>query len=126
MDSFYVQCLTAFHLKYEHTVNNTPILPSPTDVTLRERLIKEESEELLEAIRNEDMVKIADGIADLLYVTFGTAITYGIPIDNIFGEVHASNMTKMNKKDGYGKTIKGDNFREPQIAEVLERAHHGG
>ena len=123
MDSFYVECLKAFHLKFDHTLNETPTIPSEKDVTLRIRLMREELAELIAAMQNEKIVSIADGLADLLYVVIGTAIVYGIPLDSVFGEVHQSNMTKGDKKDGYGKVLKGAHFRPPQITQILER--HG-
>lgn len=57
-------------------------------------LIMEEANEILRAHRNGDVVKLADGIADLLYVTYGLAHECGIPIDHVFREVHRSNMLK--------------------------------
>lgn len=82
--------------------------------------------ELFDAIGEGDIVEAADGIADLIYVAVGTAISMGIPIDEVFAEVHRSNMTKTaNKADGesgkkYGdKTPKGATFEPPRIKEIL-------
>ncbi len=123
IDTMYVQNLKAFHAIFNHVMNETPTIPYPKTKELRKRLLEEEHNELQTAIDEDDMVKIADGLADLLYVTFGTAVTYGIPIDSIFGEVHASNMTKSGPNDEYGKTMKGDRFQPPRIREILRR--HG-
>lgn len=74
----------------------------------------------------QNLVEVADGIADSIYVLVGTAISYGIPIDRIFREVHRSNMTKTAIKamDGhkYGtKTPKGPDYIPPDIAGILSR-----
>ena len=63
---------------------------------LRIAMLNEEVRELAEAVEQADIVKIADAIADIAYVAVGTAVTYGIPFDAVFAEVHRSNMTKHN------------------------------
>jgi predicted HAD superfamily Cof-like phosphohydrolase len=84
----------------------------------------EELRELLEAMRAEDVTEIADGLADLLYVVFGTAVAYGIPMDGVFAEVHRSNMTKLGS-DGKpvigaeGKRLKGPGYVPPNIRPLL-------
>jgi predicted HAD superfamily Cof-like phosphohydrolase len=133
--------LTEFHDKYGHYIPKEPTLNVPSEVTfLRYRLIKEEVQETFDAMgivrindheiqlhpKNQNIVEIADGIADSLYVLVGTAISYGIPIERIFTEVHRSNMTKTNIKaiDGqkYGtKTPKGPDYIPPDIEGILSR-----
>ncbi len=136
----YMSMVREFHLKYGHYISDTgphdgfPFPSFPTDVVkLRERLITEEAREFRfasYAMYNStdrtpiDMVEIADALADLLYVVFGAAITYGIPIEAIFTEVHRSNMTKSmlkNEKSIKGKTLKGSDYEPPQIEDVLRR-----
>lgn len=89
------------------------------------RLLDEEVAELREASEVNDRVKIADAVADIVYVTVGLAINRGLPFDAIFAEVHRSNMTKFIppvaiREDG--KVIKGPNFSPPDIAAILEKA----
>jgi predicted HAD superfamily Cof-like phosphohydrolase len=92
----------------------------------REALMTEELEELIEAMHSEDVVAIADGLADLLYVVFGTAVAYGIPMDQVFAEVHRSNMTKLGP-DGQpiigeaGKRLKGPGYVPPNIEPLVGR-----
>lgn len=62
---------------------------------LRVRLIAEEATEFVEACDREDLIEMADALADLLYVTYGAAIQFGIPLDSVVEEVHRSNMTKL-------------------------------
>lgn len=116
--------LAEFHDKYRHhSGSNIPTIPPNNVKELRWKLIEEEAQELVDAIKNDNMVEIADGIADLCYVAIGCAIAYFIPIDDIFAEVHRSNMTKSMLKDEKsikGKTVKGPNFEPPNIRTILE------
>lgn len=111
--------ITEFHKKFGHTIGTTPKASRPE---LRIKLIKEESRELVEAIEAGDMIGVADGIADLLYVAIGTAVEYGIDIEPIFNEVHRTNMLKVGgatREDG--KTLKPEGWTPPWIAEELEK-----
>jgi len=85
---------------------------------LRRDLLDEEVSELRDAMKAGDIVKIADGIADVVYVAVGTAVAYGVPFDAVFAEVHRSNMTKDNDP-AKGKLVKGPGYSPPRIAEVL-------
>jgi hypothetical protein len=87
---------------------------------LRLKLLDEEVAELREAMQAGDLVKIADGLADIVYVTVGTAVPYGIPFDAVLAEVHRSNMTKANDP-GLGKLVKGPGYEAPRITEILEQ-----
>ncbi len=114
-----------FHTKFNHPVGESPTLLTDDQSNLRLELISEELEELRDGIANGDTVEIADALADLLYVVYGTAIAYGIPIDLCFREVHRSNMTKLGKngKPIYrddGKIIKGENYEKPDLKTILE------
>ena len=84
---------------------------------IRLALIQEELAELAYAWSEMNTVEVADAIADLLYVVYGTAVATGIEIDEVFAEVHASNMTK-EVKDGQLKP-KGDGYKAPDIASIL-------
>jgi predicted HAD superfamily Cof-like phosphohydrolase len=91
---------------------------------LRLELIREEYEELEQAIEDRDMVGVADALTDLLYVIYGAGQAFGIDLDTCYDEVHASNMSKLGE-DGKplyredGKVLKGPNFFEPDLAYVL-------
>lgn len=87
---------------------------------LRYRLIDEEFDELISELFDANKKKLAKEIADLLYVTYGLAATYGIDIDTVFNLVHESNMSKLGE-DGKpiyrddGKVLKGPNYKEPDL-----------
>lgn len=104
-------------------VPSTVTIPPPEIIDLRVNLIAEEEMELREAINKHDLVEVADAIADLLYVVYGTAVEFGLPIDKIFAEVHRSNMTKFKHGAHFredGKLLKGPGFEPPKIKEILE------
>jgi predicted HAD superfamily Cof-like phosphohydrolase len=72
-----------------------------------------------------DLVGIADGIADSVYVLVGTALEYGIPLDRVWGAVHSANMAKVDPVTGKvrkrfdGKVLKPDGWKRPDIAAIL-------
>jgi predicted HAD superfamily Cof-like phosphohydrolase len=94
---------------------------------LRMDLVLEEVDELMVASEKGDLVAIADALADIAYVVYGTALTYGIDLDSVLGEVHRSNMSKLGA-DGKpvlrqdGKVLKSDRYRPPDIAPIVSTA----
>lgn len=85
----------------------------------RLRLISEESGELVKAMDTYSelgVAPVADALADLLYVVFGTAITFGIPMDRVFREVHESNMTKKGGHIEGGKWIKPEGYKAVDLS----------
>ncbi len=90
----------------------------------RIELMTEEFCEIIDAMRRGNVVDLADGLADLLYVVYGTAVAFGIPIESIFQEVHRSNMTKgVKAKDHHlgGDKGKGVDFQPADIQMALDR-----
>ncbi|OGO40035.1 MAG: hypothetical protein A2Z03_11945 [Chloroflexi bacterium RBG_16_56_8] len=112
--------LLEFHRTFSHPVGAVPEFPAQSYIDLRLSLIDEEVQELRDAVVARDMVETADALGDIMYVVIGMAIALGIPIDKVFNEIHASNMTKLGE-DGRpiyredGKILKGQNFRPPNI-----------
>ena len=91
---------------------------------LRIDLIKEELEELTEAINNKDLLEVADALTDILYVTYGAGHAFGIDLDKCFDEVQNSNMSKLdeNGKPIYnesGKVMKGPNYFKPNLSKFV-------
>ena len=91
---------------------------------LRIDLIKEELEELTEAINNKDLLEVADALTDILYVTYGAGHAFGINLDACFEEVQNSNMSKLgnDKKPIYndqGKVMKGPNYFKPDLSKFV-------
>lgn len=102
-------------------------LPDEKTVKLRIDLMKEEllgEDELVDSMWKGDIVGIADGIADLLYVVYGTAVAYGLDMELIFEEVHRSNMSKL-QPDGTvlrredGKILKPDTYSRPNLRPLI-------
>lgn len=113
---------------FKQTVRVEPTVHiTEAEKQLRIKLMKEELlDELIPAIERGDLVEIADGIVDLLYVTYGTAVAYGIDADIVFEEAHKANMRKAGD-DGLpivredGKILKNPNWTPPNIGAVLLR-----
>lgn len=105
-------------------VKDKPEFPDVRTVALRVDLIKEEFDELLEAIEDADIVEVADALTDILYVTYGAGHAFGIDLDKCFAEVQASNMSKLGS-DGKpiyntnGKVMKGPDYFKPDLKRVL-------
>lgn len=99
-------------------------------------LISNKSDELVQSILNNDLVGIADGIADVLYVVIGTAAAYGIDIQEVFDEVHRSNLSKTVwdeerrrwhiEKDGFGKGLKPDTYSPADLEPIILRQIENG
>ena len=91
---------------------------------LRYDLIKEELEELKEAMENKDLLEVADALTDILYVTYGAGHAFGIDLDKCFDEVQSSNMSKLgeNGKPIYnesGKVMKGPKYFKPDLTKFI-------
>ena len=91
---------------------------------LRIDLIKEELEELTQAMKDENLLELADALTDILYVTYGAGHAFGIDLDKCFEEVQNSNMSKLGE-DGKpiyneaGKVMKGPNYFKPDLSKYL-------
>ena len=91
---------------------------------LRIDLIKEELNELQDAMKNNDLLEVADALTDILYVTYGAGHAFGIDLDKCFNEVQNSNMSKLdeNGKPIYndaGKVMKGPNYFKPDLSKFI-------
>ena len=98
--------------------------PDEKITSLRIDLIKEELNELKEAINNNDIKEVADALTDILYVTYGAGHAFGINLDKCFEEVQNSNMSKLdlNGKPIYnenGKVMKGPNYFKPDLSKFI-------
>lgn len=116
--------LKEFHEKYGHHINSMPTAYTSSFVReLRLKLMYEELRETETALGQANLEKLLDGLADLLYVVFGTAVSYGLAplLEEVFTEVHRSNMTKGGPTNEYGKTLKGDSWEPPKIKEIIKR-----
>jgi predicted HAD superfamily Cof-like phosphohydrolase len=98
--------------------------PNEKITTLRHDLIKEELDELKEAMDNNDIKEVADALTDILYVTYGAGHAFGINLDKCFEEVQNSNMSKLGS-DGKpiyndkGKVMKGPNYFKPDLTKFI-------
>ena len=91
---------------------------------LRIDLIKEELDELTQALNNKDLLEVADALTDILYVTYGAGHAFGIDLDKCFDEVQNSNMSKLDEKgkpiyNEAGKVMKGPNYFKPDLSKFV-------
>jgi predicted HAD superfamily Cof-like phosphohydrolase len=109
-----------FHRLFDIRVQDQPGPIDERTRVLRERLIQEEFDELKQAMAQDDLPAVAKELADLLYVVYGTAVSYGIDMGPVFREVHRSNMSKIG---GYkredGKWVKPPSYSPAAIAPIL-------
>ena len=92
--------------------------------SLRYDLIKEELEELKEAMENKDLLEVADALTDILYVTYGAGHAFGIDLDKCFEEVQRSNMSKLDREGNpiyneFGKVMKGPKYFKPNLTKFI-------
>jgi len=115
--------VTEFHQKLGFTINETPTLVPVGLGMIRHKDTLKEMDELARAILNGDLVEIADALGDVKYLIRGTAVTYGIPIDRVFDEIHRSNMTKERPPGGGdAKAVKGKDYSPPDLSFILSEA----
>lgn len=115
----------------EYEMNNSPAelliefhnrFASPTDyiqlLELRCHLLQEETYEFVIAALSGNRVQMADALADIAYVIYGTAEVLQIPLDECIREVHRSNMTK--EPGPTGKAIKGSGYSPPNLERIVK------
>ena len=122
------QSFKNFDLYFEHIIPSKKEIkiikksnfPDEKITLLRLELIKEEFEELKQAIENKDIKEVADALTDILYVTYGAGHAFGIDLDKCFKEVQSSNMSKLGSDgkpiyNANGKVMKGPNYFKPNL-----------
>ena len=118
------QKVKVFMETFGQEVKEKTEFPDIQTTELRYDLIKEELDELREAIDQKDMIEIADALTDILYVTYGAGHAFGINLDNCFNEVQDSNMSKLgeNGKPIYnevGKVMTGPKYFKPDLKKII-------
>ena len=114
-----------FMKTFGQKVITKPQFPDEKTMNLRFDLIKEELNELEQAMKEKDLKEIADALTDILYVAYGAGCAYGIDLDKCFKEVQRANMSKLGE-DGKpiyndkGKVMKGPNYSEPNLKQFVE------
>ncbi|MBD1166400.1 nucleoside triphosphate pyrophosphohydrolase family protein [Pelagibacterales bacterium SAG-MED07] len=113
-----------FMKTFGQEVKNKPSFSTDKINKLRIDLIKEELDELAGAMKNKDLLEVADALTDILYVTYGAGHAFGINLDKCFDEVQDSNMSKLdgNGKPIYnnsGKVMKGPNYFKPDLSKFI-------
>ena len=109
-----------FMKTFDQEVKDKPSFSTEKINNLRVSLIEEELKELKEAMKNNDLLEVADALTDILYVTYGAGHAFGINLDKCFDEVQSSNMSKLDSNgkpifNDFGKVMKGPNFFKPNL-----------
>jgi predicted HAD superfamily Cof-like phosphohydrolase len=114
-----------FHKAFEQPRYTYPSLPDKARRELRQELLREEYEEYKVGEEANDLVAIADALADMTYIIYGTGIEYGLPMDELFAEVHRSNMSKLDPVTGKpvyredGKVMKPATYSRADLATII-------
>ncbi len=114
-----------FHEAFGQRVGTKPWLPYGDERELRMRLMKEEMKEYEQAEHNNDLNNLAVELADIIYIACGTAVSYGIPLDNVFNAIHQANMNKLvdgkviRREDG--KIKKPEGWQPADIEGILKK-----
>ena len=113
-----------FMKTFGQEVKTKPSFSSDKINKLRIDLIKEELDELQEAMKNNDLLEVADALTDILYVTYGAGHAFGIDLDKCFDEVQNSNMSKLGENgkpiyNEHGKVMKGPNYFKPELSKFV-------
>ena len=113
-----------FMKTFGQEVKTKPSFSSEKINKLRLDLIREELDELTEAMKNKDLLEVADALTDILYVTYGAGHAFGINLDKCFDEVQNSNMSKLDENgkpiyNEFGKVMKGPNYFKPDLSKFL-------
>ena len=118
------ESVKVFMRTFGQEIKDKPSFPSAKITQLRYSLIKEELNELKEAMDKNNLKEVADALADILYVTYGAGHAFGINLDACFIEVQSSNMSKLGK-DGkpiyneHGKVLKGPKYFKPDLSKFV-------
>ncbi|MCU1530098.1 MAG: uncharacterized protein JWP75_3861 [Frondihabitans sp.] len=120
-----VHMVAEFHMSFNLPLETRPQQDVPPELgMLRVELLREEFEEFKVAVERSDLVAIADALGDIVYVAYGSSLTYGIDLDAVLREVHRANMSKLGP-DGQplmradGKVLKPSTYTPPDIRRVL-------
>lgn len=119
-----------FHETYDCVIKDRPDAADADVNRLRINLLREELNELEEALENNDIVEALDALTDLQYVLDGAFLALGLHTlkDKAFDEVHRSNMSKLGRdgkpllREGDNKVLKGPDYFPPDLARVMEEA----
>ncbi len=125
-----LEAVELFHKTYGLGISQTPKADLGKEKNeLRYNLMKEENEEYLEAVQNNNLIEVADALGDMLYILCGTILEHGLQhkIEEVFDEIQKSNMSKLGE-DGKpiyredGKVMKGPNYFKPDFSKILKES----
>tara|TARA_R110000868_G_scaffold61718_2_gene187345 strand:+ start:1283 stop:1669 length:387 start_codon:yes stop_codon:yes gene_type:complete len=124
----YIKMVEEFHIAFDQKDVKIPTVGPLKQGKLRYDLLSEETEEYIDAVREINLVEVADALGDQLYIIYGTILKHGLQnkIEEVFKEIHRSNMSKLGA-DGKpiyredGKILKGPEYFKPNIKKILDQ-----
>jgi predicted HAD superfamily Cof-like phosphohydrolase len=115
-----------FHDKFKQEYNTSPQLLTLRESLLRHKLMKEENTEYLQAIKDKDLVEVADALGDQLYILLGTILKHGMSevIEEVFDRIHTSNLTKLDENGEPilredGKIMKSELYQRVDLTSIF-------
>ncbi|MFI5876944.1 MazG nucleotide pyrophosphohydrolase domain-containing protein [Streptomyces sp. NPDC051445] len=126
MSSSPAELVREFHRAFGLDVRSTPTEVSPRLAAHRGELLAEEAAEVAEVSVSGPLDRLANELADVVYVAYGTALVHGVDLDAVLAEIHRSNMTKLGPggqvaRRADGKVLKGEHYEAPDVSAVLRR-----
>lgn len=121
-----IEKIVKFNKKFGFMVHDTPTMLTRRKLIERANFMQEELNEFIAAVQENDLTGVADALVDLVYVAKGTAVQLGLPWQELFNEVHRSNMAKergVGKRGNLVDLIKPEGWEQPGLYEIL--LHHG-
>ena len=123
-----IEAVKEFHTTFKIDFHEEPTADlGASKHELRYNLMKEENEEYLEAVQNNDLTEIADALGDMMYILCGTILEHGLQdkIEAVFDEIQRSNMSKLDENGNPiyredGKVMKGPNYFKPDFTKILK------
>ena len=114
--------VAAFHDLFDLPVVTKPAIPAESRSQLRVALLQEELDELKQAIKENDIVEIADALADLQYVLSGAVLEVGLGdrFKRLFDGGQRSNMSKTCKSLEIAHETKEYYFKNKQVDSYIE------
>jgi predicted HAD superfamily Cof-like phosphohydrolase len=119
-----LEMVREFAIKMNQPLDHPWMYGDGYDIHLESLRFSLVSEEFLEFEAAKDKENLLKELADLVYVTYGYAATFGLDLDEAVSRIHISNLSKLDDdgkpvKNDVGKVVKGPNYKPPYLGDLL-------